>query len=136
MAKATSRIKTEKGKYIEVGQDVPDEIAKANPHAVERSMKRSIDPKNPQSYAGVQAAQESIVTRPDHPDRPTSIEGEDSFKVTSGGALGKAAGGDANKVIDPKTGKKVDASTAKTENGTAPNKAQVPAAKQGGSEKA
>ena len=89
MAKALTNIKTGSKvggdlKLYKVGDDVPDDVAKANPHAVERKVKPTIDPNKPGSYAGVAAAQESIDARPDNPNRPATVVGEADLKVTKG----------------------------------------------------
>ena len=48
-----------------------------------------IDPDNNESYAGEKAAAESLRMRPDNPNRPMDLPGEDAFKVQKGGALGR-----------------------------------------------
>jgi hypothetical protein len=89
MATATSRVKTGKDQYIEPGQNVPDDIAKANPHLVSTAdYKPAYDHTDPTTLDGEKAAADSVRMRPDNPDRPSSVEGESSWKVTGGGALG------------------------------------------------
>lgn len=110
MAKAKTRIKygepkkravddkTDKShlKSAMPGEEVPADVAKGLPDsAVDRggargAPKRLIDAEDNDSYGGAEAARESLMMRPDNPNRPAHIDGEDSWKV-AGGALGTAA---------------------------------------------
>lgn len=105
MAKATTRIKfgepkekkldADKShlKIIEPGETVPkdvlDEETARFATDAGQDFEPVFDPDDPESYAGEEAARQSKMMAPDHPDRPASIEGEESFKVGTGGALGR-----------------------------------------------
>jgi hypothetical protein len=111
MAKARTNIKIGSGPkekdeskatfaHIKAGDDVPADIAEALPEGSidrevkgKRGAKKSIvDPEDNESYAGEDAAAESIRNRPDNPDRPSNVEGEDQFKVAKGGSFGLPRG--------------------------------------------
>jgi hypothetical protein len=86
-------------KTIQPGESVPAELAKDLPvgslHADGKRKKSAIDVDDNESYAGEDAAQESILMRPDNPNRPANVEGEDQFKVAQGGAFGRGKQTDA-----------------------------------------
>lgn len=81
-------------KTIEAGENVPAEQAKGVPaSAIEgKAFKSVIDPDDPSSLDGMEAARQSLMMRPDNPNRPASIPGED-WKVSLGGGASPAASG-------------------------------------------
>lgn len=94
MGKALTRIKRGKGDFINVGDEVPEDLAKKMPWAVEGKPKQSvIDPSDNASHAGAEAAEESILMRPDNANRPAYVRGEDEFKIARVGALGNPRAG-------------------------------------------
>lgn len=110
MAKATSRIKlgregaeTSQGKKaIEPGDNVPKEIADAAPWAVgEKEFKQTIDPNKQETLVGEKAAAESLLLRPDNPNRPASIHGEDEWKVSRGTTFGRDTAVEVENKKDP-----------------------------------
>jgi hypothetical protein len=112
MPKATSRIRTgttkkrpaddakDKShlKMLNPGDTIPEKDAASVPASAMEAdeFKPKIKAGNLKSYAGMEAARESLLMRPDNPNRPLSVPGE-NWKVAEGGMFGRdtanAAGG-------------------------------------------
>jgi hypothetical protein len=111
MAKATTRIKHGKTRElrpgepgfrdkshletVEVGEDAPkglDEETERIATDDGEDYEPAYDPDDPESFEGEDAARDSKLMAPDNPNRPSSVPGEDSWKVSHGGAFGRDTG--------------------------------------------
>lgn len=112
MAKATTRIKHGKSserdlgnrdkshlKVVQPGESAPagldDETKRIATDEGEEDLSEAYDPDDPESYEGEEAARASKLMAPDNPNRPPTVPGEDSWKVSGRGFLGR----DTNRVL-------------------------------------